>query len=145
MPAADHLTAAAAGNHNGEVNRRVVVTVSHPGAVEKNRVVEQGAVPVRSRPHPLRQAREQGHVVGVDPRVLLDLVRLILMVRHRVMPIRHTDVRIGAATGLPCNLHAGHTGHVGAVGQEQQVDQQTGVLVVLVWNARRLLDGRQWR
>ena len=68
--------------HRRQIDRRVVVAVAHPGAIEQQRVIQQRPVTVRRVPHLLHELGEQGHVIGVDLGTLRNLHRIHLMMRH---------------------------------------------------------------
>ena len=108
-------------------------------------MIEQRAVAVRRLRHFLDQPREERQVVGVDLGLLLDVVRVVLVVRDRVVRLGHANPGIGARARLARDLHAADPRDVGLVAEQQQIEQQLGVLVELLRHAGRLLDGRQRR
>ncbi len=77
-------------------------------------------------------------MVRVDLRVLLDVVRIELVVGHGVVPFGHPDGRVRPPAQLTGELHTADAGHIGLERQHQEVEEQFGVLVVLVRDAARL-------
>ena len=63
-----------------EVVGRVMITVTHPGPVKQNTVIQQGTVAVLGVVHALDETGEQRHLMRVDLGVLFDVVRIQLMV-----------------------------------------------------------------
>ena len=64
-------------------------------------MIQQGAITVLCLLQLLQQVRMHAHVKGVDLEELLELVRVTLMVRNRVMTIGDADLRIRAVAALP--------------------------------------------
>ncbi len=91
-----------------------------PAPYNEHRVIEQRAVAVRRVAHLFHEPREERHVVRVDLRVLLDVVRVVLVMRDRMVPFGHADGWIGAPARLAGQLHARNTRDVGLIGQHQQ-------------------------
>ena len=103
-------------------------------------MIQQGSVTVRRVVHLLDELREERHEIGVDPGVLLDVVGVVLVMRHGMMPLGHADLGVRPAARLPCNLRAGDTCDIRLVREHQQLHQKTRVLVVLIWYASGLLE-----
>src|SRR5436190_14271318 len=79
---------------------RVQVRVTERAAVQERRVIEQRAVAFWRRLELAQERREQLRLIRVELRVALDVLRLLLMVRHRVMPLREPDLGIRAEVEL---------------------------------------------
>ncbi len=90
--------------------------------------------PSRRVLHLLEQIPEERHVIGVDLRRLGDLLRIELVVRHRVVAVGHADPRIGASAQLARDLERDHPRDVGLERQQVQVEHQA-------WRARRTPSG----
>ena len=91
----------------------------------------------------LEQIRELRHVVGVDLRHLRDLLRLLLVMRDRVMRVRHADLRIGHAAELAAEHERDDARQVALIREHLQVAHQLDVIVVRRRDAGRVIDDRQ--
>ena len=67
------------------------VAVAHAAAVEDQRVIEQRAVAVRRGLQLLEEVGEQLRVIGVDPGLLRDQLRVVAVMRHGVVLLGHAD------------------------------------------------------
>src|SRR5215831_8624101 len=88
------------------------VAIAHVAAVQNHRMVEQRTISITGRPHFLDELRKQSDVIGLDLDVLIHLVRAILMVRYRMVTVRHTDLRIRAIADLTGNHERDDTGDI---------------------------------
>src|SRR6185436_4209225 len=86
----------AADDGERQVEVSVQVRVTKRAAIQEHRVVEQRAVAFRSRRELAQERREQIRLIRVELRVALDVLGLLLMVRHRVMPLRQPDLGVRA-------------------------------------------------
>src|SRR5262249_34697526 len=112
VAAALHLSGAAAGDDDRQVDVIVDVRIAHTAAVEHHRVVEQRAAAVRRRLQLLEVVGGQRDVEGVDLRHPRDLLRIVAVVRQRVMRVGDANLRIGARAGFARELEGDDAGHV---------------------------------
>ena len=99
----------------------VLVRIAHAAAVHQHRVVEQRAVAVGRGLQPIEEPPEQLDVIGVDARHLLDVLRVVAVVRHGVVLLGDADLGIGALTELAVGHEGEHARQVGLVGDGQQL------------------------
>ena len=91
----------------------------------------------------VHQVGELAEVVLVDLVQALQLRRLVLVMRQRVVRVGDADLRIGVSADFARQHEGADPGEVGLVGQREQVHHQLGVLGVVGRHADRLLDHRQ--
>src|SRR2546425_12891511 len=85
----------AAGNQDRKVLVTVQAGIAHAAAVQIDRVIEERAVTVGSRPHLLEEIRKQRDMEAVDLGNLRDLFRIVAMMARWMVRIGHADLRIG--------------------------------------------------
>ena len=78
---------------------------------------------------------EQVHVIRVDPRQLVELLRVVPVVRQPVVGIGHAQVRIGPAAQLAAQHEREHARDVGLPRQRDQVEHQPDVVLEVVGDA----------
>src|SRR5688572_9842572 len=83
-----------------QVEMSVQVWITERAAVQEHRVIEQRAVAFRRRSKLTQERREQIRLIRVELRVALDVLGLLLVMRHRVMPLREPDLRVSAEVEL---------------------------------------------
>ena len=131
------LPAGGPDGQDRQVVVRVLVAVAHAAAVEEQRVIEQGAVAVRRGFQPIEEAREQPQVVGVDLGLLGHLLGDAVVVRHRVMPVRDADLRIGERAELAGHHERRDARHVPLIGERHELEHQLDVLFPVLRHADR--------
>ena len=107
-------------------------------------MVEQRAVAVRGRPQLRHVLREQLRVVAVDLRHAGDQLRHVVVVRQRVVRLRHADLRVGARALLLADHERDDAGQVGLEREELQVEHQLQVILEDRGRAPRLAQLRQF-
>ena len=118
----------AAECHEWQVQGAVRVAVTHAGAVEQERVIEDRAVTVRRRPQLLHEFGEQLHVMQIDQRMLGDLRGFVAMVRDGVMRVGHAEVGVGPHAEFARHHEGEDARDVGLAGHGEKVEQQSDVL-----------------
>ena len=116
----------------------MVITVAHTRAVENDAVIQQGAITILGTVHFLDEPREQRHLMRIDFRVLLNVVRIELVMRHAVMRLWDANIRVRASAQLSRHLRAAYSCHISLVGQDKQVEQQVHVVIVCLWHTTGL-------
>ena len=76
------------------------IAITDPGAGEENRVVEHRAVAIRHSLQLVEEVGEHLDVIGVDLRERLELIRVVLVVRDRVVSARYANFRIRTSGDL---------------------------------------------
>ena len=122
--------ARAADQDERQVDVRVLVRVADAAAVEHERVVQQVAVAVGGRLQRLEEVGGQADVVLVDLVALLELQRVVLVVRHRVVGAVDAQLRIGTVGLLLAERQHENARDVRPERQRHQVEHQPGVRVV---------------
>ena len=118
----------ASRDDNRQVQVIVHIRVAHAAAEHDDRVIEQRAVAVGRGLQLLEVIGEQRHVIGVDLRQLLQLLRIVAVMRRRVVRLGHADLRIGARADFARHLERDDARHVGLQREHLQVEHQLDVL-----------------
>src|ERR1700722_5672094 len=119
---------------------RVPVAVTDATAEEKDDMIEQRPVAIRRIPQLFQIFPEQHKMMPLNAGTLLHLCRVVLMVRHRMMRLGGSNLRIRSA-GLLTTIHeSNNPGQVRLVCQQLQVIQQPDVLLEHVRNTGGLGD-----
>ena len=84
MPAALKLTRRAADQNVRHIVMQVLVGIAHVGAVENQRMIQQRAVAVGRVLQLVDEIRQALHVILVDVRVTLDVLRIFGVMRSPV-------------------------------------------------------------
>ena len=106
-------------------------------------MVEEVAVAVRGRPQLRHVLREELRVVAVDLRHVRHQLRQVVVVRQRMVRLRHPDLRVGARALLLADHERDHPRQVGLEGEELQVEHQLQVVLEDRRRALRLPQLRQ--
>ena len=85
----------------------VGISISNSTAVNYHAIIKERAVAFFDGFQPIEQPGELCHVESVDLRDLLHLLAVVAVVRDRMVLVRYTDVRIGAAAQLWWVIPAG--------------------------------------
>ena len=140
VPTTSHLSGTTARNHDREVGVVMHVRIAHTASKKVGRVVQQGAVAIGRLPEPLEKIGEQRNLIRIDLRQLGQLDRVIHVMRHRMMWLGNSDLRIGPGTGLSGQLERDHSGQVSLQGEHLQIEHQLDVLFPRLGYARRPIE-----
>src|SRR5262245_13423246 len=121
------------------------VRIAERAAVQERRVIEQRAVAFRRRGELAQERREQLRLIGVELRVTLDVLGLLLMVRHRVMPLREPDLRVRAEVELAAEHERDDAREVRLKREPLKLVHELHVLAERFRNAGRALERGQAR
>ena len=113
------------------------VGLAHPAAEQDQRMIQQRAVAVRRLTESLEELGEQRHVVGVDLHEVLDVLRELEVMRHRVVRLGDAQVGIRDHAGVLRQHEAQDARDVGLVGQRRQLEHQACMLFPRLGNAER--------
>ena len=93
----------------------------------------------------LKNAREQIRLIGIELRVTLDVLGLLLVVRHRVMALREADLGISAEIELAAEHERHDAREVRLEREPLELVHELHVLAERLRNAGRALERRQPR
>src|SRR6185503_1412881 len=135
--AALEAPARVAGEQHRQIQMVVHVAVAHAAAVDEQRVLEQVAVAVGRVLQPLQELGEQAHVVRVDLRFLLHLLRVVVVVRDRVMTVGDADLRVAQPRQLAAHHERRHAREVALERERLELEHQVHVLLERLGDAAR--------
>ena len=128
VPAGLERAAALAGQQDRQVVVGVAVAVAVAAAVGDHAVVQQRAVAFRDRLQLAEQVGELLDVEGVDRADLVDLLRVVAVVRQLVVAFGDADDPVLLLAALAGEHEGDDAGHVGLERQHHQVAHQAEVL-----------------
>ena len=138
------LTASAPRHQDRKVQRVVRIAVTHAGAVDDRRMVQQGTIAIGRRSQLVEELCEQADVIGIDLDQLRKTCRVVLMMRNRVVRIGNAELGEGPAALLAADHECDNARQVALIGDGEQVVHQHRVLLKHRWNAGRLIHHRKF-
>ena len=115
----------------------VLVSIGKAAAVHQHRVVQHRPLPFLDLPHPAQHIRKLRRVKLVDPRNFLQILRLVLMVRKVVVPVRHPDLRKVPVATVVRQQEARYPGAVRPESHHHQIQHETHMLLITHRDASR--------
>src|SRR6185503_9712703 len=98
------------------------IAVSHSAAVKREAIVQQSAIAIRRGLQPREEVVQELNVVDVDLLFLGDEIRVVAVMRHGVMLIRHADMCTASRAQLARKNHGEHPRYVGLVSERDEVE-----------------------
>ena len=108
---------ASAHHERRQRTMRVPVAVADARSKKKDHMIQQRAIPIRCIAQLSEILGKQLDVMPLDARAFLHLHRIILMMRERMMPFGHADLRIRPSRLLAPVHERDHSRQVGLVSQ----------------------------
>ncbi len=138
MTTALEVTTSATGQDQRQIPRVVFVAVAHAATEQHECAVEQGPVALWNRLKPVQEIGHHGGVIGVDFRLVGNLLRVVAVVRDGVESFRYANFRISATAQLASQHERRDPCQISLEGEDLQVEHQLGVSLERVGNAGRL-------
>src|SRR5215831_3154714 len=89
-----HFSCGTTDGNDREIGMDVLVAIAHSAAIKEQRMIQNAAVTIRSGLQLLQEFREKRQMVRIDLGFFRDLLRYAIVVRNRMVSIRHTDLWI---------------------------------------------------
>ena len=137
MPAALQARRGAARDQDRKVLVIVQAGIAHAASVQVDGVIEERAVAIGSRLHPLEELREQRHVERVDLGDLRHLFRIVAVMARGMVRVGHADLRIRAIALLARELERDDARDIRLERQNLQIEHELRVIGERGGNAHR--------
>jgi hypothetical protein len=126
--------------HNRQIVVEMRVAVADARAIHQQGAIEQRSIAFRRGPQLLDEMGELLHVVRVDLAEPVELPRIVLVMRGRMMRFRYSDFRIRTAADFTGNHEGADTRQIRLVRQRKQIHHQCRVLAEVARDTGRLVD-----